>query len=282
MLGAIVPKGFLPSEDTSQLSGFDGDRAGNVLRVHGRAPEAAGSDRPGGLEHRGVHVLGGREWTQSDDESGAPVHAPEGSVRAFARCRRRRARAHAPSCRLFRGRASTSPIRHRSTSADARAGASISSRCRRPTSRRSITTPAIMEAEDARASRSHGRHQRSADQEPAGAGGHRSRSRVVARRHGQHDRECALQRLWLAPGLDDLHAEQPVLGGDGARAAVPEESRGAGTALRALGDRRSRSARIARAGDAEHRAGHRESLRPDALGDALVQPRSRAFRSARR
>ena len=55
----------------------------------------------------------------------------------------------------------------------------------------------------------------------------RSRARGVARRHGAADRDGALQRVRLAPGLDDLHAEQRVLGRDGAAAAVSAGSVGA-------------------------------------------------------
>ena len=66
---------------------------------------------------------------------------------------------------------------------------------------------------------------RSADHEPAGDGRHRPRQGLGPRRHRRADRERALQRLRLAPGLDDLRADQPVLGDPGARAARTSATR---------------------------------------------------------
>ena len=51
---------------------------------------------------------------------------------------------------------------------------------------------------------------------------------------GAGDREHALRCLRLAPGVDDLRADQSVLGRDGARAALPDRPVGAVAALRAL------------------------------------------------
>ena len=64
---------------------------------------------------------------------------------------------------------------------------------------------------------------------------------VGARRHGGADRERAQQRLRLAPGLDDLHADQSVLGDDGAPARVPAGSRRPRHALRPRLERASSS-----------------------------------------
>ncbi len=57
-----------------------------------------------------------------------------------------------------------------------------------------------------------GRDDRPADQESAGAGGYRPQQGLRAGRHRAADREHPLQRLRPAPGLDDLHVEQPVPG----------------------------------------------------------------------
>ena len=46
--------------------------------------------------------------------------------------------------------------------------------------------------------------------------------------------EHALRCVRLAAGFDDLCPDQPVLGGDGARAALPDRSVDAGIALRAV------------------------------------------------
>ena len=56
----IVPKGFIPSEDTGQLYGHDGDGRGHQLRRDGGAPARGGRHRAGGSQHRRVHVGGRR------------------------------------------------------------------------------------------------------------------------------------------------------------------------------------------------------------------------------
>ena len=78
------------------------------------------------------------------------------------------------------------------------------------------------------------------------------------------DRERALQRLRLAPGLDDLHADQPVLGHPGARAAVSARSDRALAALRARAVGQARAARRGRAAHADGRPAHRHAPRPAA------------------
>ncbi len=100
------------------------------------------------------------------------------------------------------------------------------------------------------------------------------------------DRRRALQRLRLAPGLDDLHAEQPVPGDPGARAGVPARPVGARAALR-----RARAGgqlvplALARASCTE-RSGPLTVNHPGQLpvGHDLVQPaaRRRARRRGRR
>ena len=131
--------------------------------------------------------------------------------------------------------------------------------------------------------RAAGRDQRPADQEPAGARRHRPRPGRRARRHRRADRAGALQRLRLAPGLDDLHAEQPVLGDPGAAAGVPARPRRAAAALRALVDAATLVplGAVARLSTG-HRAAHGEPLGPAARGDALVQPQAGRRRSATR
>ena len=55
----------------------------------------------------------------------------------------------------------------------------------------------------------------------AGAAGLRPRHRIAARHHAVGDRPDALRRLWPAPGLDHLHAVEPVSRGSRGKAVVP-------------------------------------------------------------
>ena len=84
--------------------------------------------------------------------------------------------------------------------------ASTSSRCRAPTRRSSTSYAPLLEEQDPRAARLPGRHQRPADQEPAGQRRDRPRQGLGARRLGAADRDRALQRLRLAADLHHLHA----------------------------------------------------------------------------
>ncbi len=109
---------------------------------------------------------------------------------------------------------------------------------------------------------------------------HRPQQGVRARRVGAGDREHALRRLRPAAGVDDLRADQPVLGGDGARAALPDRSVGAVAALRALEHRRAGAAQQRRDAHADDRPARDQPPRPAAGGDDLVRPE--AGRVARR
>ena len=70
----------------------------------------------------------------------------------------------------------------------------------------------MLEDKMQRSAGARGRQQRSADQEPAGPGQHRSRQDRGARPDRQAGRDGALQRLRHAAGVADLRAEQPVPG----------------------------------------------------------------------
>ena len=142
-LGAIVPKGFLAERGHVAAQRHDGDRAGHVVRRDGRAPETARRDRVEGLRTSWGSC---RRWVRADaiadDQPGPPLHAPEGSVRSHARCGRRGARAHAKALRGSRhARLHHEPAAHQHRR-PLEPRASISSRCRPPTSRRCTTTPA--------------------------------------------------------------------------------------------------------------------------------------------
>ena len=140
----------------------------------------------------------------------------------------------------------------------------------------------MLEARMRALQRSARRQQRLADAESAGDDQDRSRQGARTRRHRQCDRERARRRLRLAPDLDHLRAQQRVLGNHGGAARVPDGSRHARVALRALVDRL--------AGAAEH-GGKVLALARRAAGQSLRaachRPRSRSTsrpesRSARR
>src|SRR2546426_694220 len=126
--------------------------------------------------------------------------------------------------------------------------------------------------QDADASGLHGRQHRPPDHEPAGDRRHRPGQGLGARRDRRADRERAVRRLRLAPGLDDLHADEPVLGHHGARSQVPARPHRALAALRALAVGQARAAQLGRAPDADHRAPDGHAPGPAPGGDDLVQP----------
>ena len=110
---------------------------------------------------------------------------------------------------------------------------------------------------------------------PQVRGRHRPRQGLGAGRDRRADRERALQRLRLPPGLDHLHADEPVPGDHGAPAGVPAGSRRAlacSTSARSNG--KPRPAATSRAPSSRARAGpaHRQAPRPAPRGHALVQP----------
>ena len=82
VLGRVVPKGFIPSEDQGQLGGTTETRRRDQFREHGEAPAGGGRDRPAGSQRRRVHVVGGRREWQYDHQSGPAVHPPQAARRA--------------------------------------------------------------------------------------------------------------------------------------------------------------------------------------------------------
>ena len=145
-----------------------------------------------------------------------------------------------------------------------------------------VSRGAAARGEDQGDSRRRGRQQRSAPEQPADPGRHRSRSRVVARPDGQPGRDRALQRLRHAPDLADLRGQQPVHRDHGRGAGVPERSGRAVDALRAVVEREADSAEHGGEGHDRRRSAERQPHRTVAVGDALVQPQARRSRSAMR
>ena len=254
VLFMLVPKGFIPSQDIGQIFVDDRNGAGHVVRRHGRAPEAGRRDpaaptrtSPGfysavggsstvsgtnqgrlliGLKPRDERVERRR------DDQGAAAEARQGAGH-----RRLHAESAADSDRRARVEEPVSvhdaELGHR----DAVSGGRRSS-SRRRASRRSL--------QDVTSDLQLGNPQASVeiDRERAASLG------VTAKQIETR----AVQRVRLAPGLDDLHAEQRVLGRDGAPAAVPARSVGAEPAVRPLEHRRARAAQRRRAHHADARA----------------------------
>ena len=74
---------------------IDRDRAGHVVRRDDRSIRSSSPTSCRRIRtSRASCRRSARADAIADDQSGTPLHAPEGSVRALARCRRRRARAH--------------------------------------------------------------------------------------------------------------------------------------------------------------------------------------------
>ncbi len=134
--------------------------------------------------------------------------------------------------------------------------------------------------QDARPCRARGCHKRSADPQPAGSGNDRSRQGIRTRRERRRDRKCALRCLRLAPGLDHIHAEQRILGDHGARAAVSARSGGALGTLCAWEFRAAGAAECGRKISADGRTLAGDAPWAGAVGHHFVQ--SQAGRIARR
>ena len=222
LLGRAVPKGFIPSEDQGQLFGTtetaEGTSFDNMVE-HQRAAAAIVQDDPnvegfmsavgggGGrttnqgrllihLKPRGDRPLGADDVARSLTQKLAVVPG----LRVFL---------NNPPVINIGGRSSKSQYQFTLQSSDIGA---------------LYQAAGDDGAEASRSKRRHRRHERPADQEPGDPGQHRSRPRRVARHRREHDRECAVRRVWGQAGRHDLHTQRPVLGGDGAAAAIPARS----------------------------------------------------------
>jgi HAE1 family hydrophobic/amphiphilic exporter-1 len=183
----IVPKGFLPSEDQDRFNisveGIQGIGFEEMLRhqmevadIVAKDPDIIGFSNnvgSGGGGGGGGQLNQGRMGIDLSPSRSGPDQSI-GSTPTFVRRSPR-----LPAC------ASSWSTSRRSISAASRArAASISSRCRTPT-RRSCIARRRSSRRRSRRFRRRGRQQRSAPEQPADPGRHRSRPRVVARSHGQ-------------------------------------------------------------------------------------------------
>ena len=272
-LFTIIPKGFIPNEDTGQVFAFTEaaqDISFDSMIQHQRAVAAIVKQQP--------YV---DNFMSSIGAGGPNVVANTGRI--FMRLKpreepavRRRDRPGPPEeARRHPGHERLPPgAAHDQDRGPAHQGPlPVHAPGRRPRDALPLGAGALRQAP--RAARLPRRQLRSADHEPPGAGRDRPGQGLGARRHGGADRERAQQCLWLAPGLDDLHADQPVLGDDGAPARVPAGSRRPRHALRPRLERQARPAQ--RGGQAHAHGGpaHHQSPGPAPRGDHLVQPEAR-------
>ena len=100
------------------------------------------------------------------------------------------------------------------------------------------------------------RRKRSADPGPADLARHRPCHRIAPRDHSLRDRQCAVRRVRPAPGLDAVHAAQPVPCGAGGRASLPERARQAAGHLSAELDRTGPAERDHPSGNGDGAARH--------------------------
>ena len=219
-------------------------RAGHLLRGDDGAPAQGRQHRqPAAL--RGVLLLGDRgQRLERGHEHRPHLHAPQARHRAAHRGRDREGPA-AEDRAASRASTSTRRCCPPSGSAASSPRASTSTRCRTPTSQVLYQWAPILYATHEGPAGLPRRQLGSADHEPAGARRDRPREGLRPGGHRGADRGRAQQRLRLPAGLDDLHPDQPVLGDDGAAAAVPARSRRALAALHPVRRRqaRARSAR---------------------------------------
>ena len=216
-LYVIVPKGFFPQQDTGRLTGaIQADQSisfqamqQKLARVHRHRAERS---------RRSTNVVG---FTGGGRRASAtPAHVR----RAEAARRSARLSADQVIARL-RGRARRGAGRRRSSCSRCRTSASAAGRATRSTSSRCRATTSPSSTPGSRgsrerlrdAARARRRQHRPAGQGPADVARDRPRHRLAPRRHAAADRRHALRRLRPAPGLDDLHAAQPVPRGDGGR-----------------------------------------------------------------
>ena len=223
VLFVIVPKGFIPEQDTDQIAvtteaaqgtSYDKlveyqDQVANIIRadpnVEGLVSTIGGS---------AAATLGGPNLGQivvhlkprGDRKELAERHHREAA--AGDRQDRRHGRLHAePADGAHRRTGQQEPVPVLDAVAEPRGAV------------RGVPQPAQGAQ---RAARHRGFDQRPRDFEPAGQRRDRPRQGRGARRHREPDRERVLRRLRPALGLDDLRAGERVQGAARARAPVPE------------------------------------------------------------
>ncbi len=273
-LFAIVPKGFLPSEDQGRFNvnteGAQGISFEEMVRHHNQVADIVMADET----VLGVSSNVGSDRQQRDRrfESGPHVRRAEAARSAHRERRRGHPAAAAPPVGH-----SGPPGLHAQPAADQsrwrrrRAASAVSVHVAGYRHRRALQVGAGARGQGPADARLRGRQQRPAVEQSAGAGGHGPRQAVHVGLDGDAGRERALQRLRHPSGLPDLRAEQSVPGHLAGRSEVPDRPGGDVAALRAVEQRAADPARIG--GPAQDRRGADpgQSLRSVAVGDDRLQ-----------
>ena len=286
VLFMLVPKGFIPERGhRADLRRRPRPRRARRSTTWSRTSRQVAAIVAQDPNVARLHVgVGRRQRRSTGTEPGPHVHRPQAARPARLGVDDIITELRAEAARRCRASSCTCRTRRRSRSAAARRRASISSRCRAPTSptlypaaqqldRRSEAARRVL-AGRRRAtcsSATRRRASRSTASAPRALG-------VTARA----DRDGAVQRVRLAPGLDDLHAEQRVLGDHGARCRSTSTTCRRSTLLYVRVERPARSCRSSAVATITQTRGpaHGEPLRTAAVRDDLVQPA--AGRLARR
>ena len=255
-LFVVIPKDFIPSQDTGQIFGFTEAAQDisfdNMVRHQQAVMQIVGRD-PAVEEYMsavGAAGVGGVEQRVRIHPSQAPLAAP-------AQCRSGHSDTYAQAHVGARHAGlSPEPARdsHRRTThekslpihaAEHRYGGTLS-----------VGPSAPGEAEGVAAVA--GGHERSADCQSAALCAYRPRPGGGAECHGGADRRRAVQRLWHPADLNHLCSQQRLPGDSGGRAAISEESGIPFEALYFLCDGPARAPRCGGDGDAHDRTAGRQ------------------------
>ncbi len=243
-LYTIVPKGFLPIEDTGLIQGSTlaspdisfkamSERQQQVVDVLLADPAIASVGSTVGVSSGFSSLNRGQLTIQLKPLAERGMS----SEQVIARLRGPLARIGGVQTFLF------SAQDLRAGRADGRLAVPV--RAARPGSAGAAHLVAEARGGVAAAEGSRGRDQRPGPRGAAGERGDRPRRRGAARRHRERDRRRAEQRLFAAPDLDHLHRAEPVQGGAGGAAASCRKTRRCcrTSIVNGTGDRRCRSPR---------------------------------------
>ena len=232
-LFVIIPKDFIPSQDTSQIFGFTEGAQDISFDIHGASPDGGQPDRSRRTRpsRRSCPPSARSDWAASTRGSSSCTSSPLAQrPRRRSRSSRGSARklAQIPGINVF---LQNPPV--------IRVGGRLTQNLYQFTIQGPDTAELYqwgpqIEAALRKSARSAGRDQRPADQQPAAARQHRPRPGHGPGCHGRPDRERPLQRLWLPADLHHLHAQQRIPGDPGGGAAIPEGPVGPLDALRHL------------------------------------------------
>ena len=230
-LFVIIPKGFIPNEDTGQVFAFTEaaqDISFDAMMEHQRAVadivSAAAQRRATSCRRSapsGSSVVAATPGASSCASSRATERPPADEIIAGPAAEARRHPGHQ--------RLPADPADHPHRRPAHQEPVPVHAAGRRP--RRSSTSwaPLLVRQAARRCPASSTSTRDLQITSPQVAGRDRPRQGLRPRRHRGADRERAQQRLRLAAGLDHLHADQPVLGDHGARcpstSAIPPRCR---------------------------------------------------------